>query len=188
MNILKNVQTEEGSYITTIFRLRYFQNIHRDSDAIYLCLRWGYLFGPPQAVAPIDQVEKVLQYAVTAIPSEKIFMGMPNYGYDWTLPFVQGSAARSISNVEAVTLAGRVGAEIQYDTKSQAPFFTYYDNKKQQHVVWFDDARSIEARLKLIEKYNLGGVSYWNINNFFLQNWLVLKSMYNIKGNGLKRF
>lgn len=106
---------------------------------------------------------------------------MPNYGYDWTLPFVTGSAARSISNIEAIRLAARVGAEIQYDTKAQAPFFTYYDSNKQQHIVWFDDARSIEARLKLIDKYNLGGVSYWNINTFFKQNWLVLQSMYHIR-------
>lgn len=81
-----------------------------------------------------------MQYAVTVIPSEKILMGMPNYGYDWTLTFVTGSAARSISNVEAVKLAAKVGAEIHYDTKAQAPYFNYYDNDKQLHVVWFDDA------------------------------------------------
>ena len=132
-------------------------------------------------MAPIDQVERVLQYATSVIPSEKILMGMPNYGYDWTLPFVPGTAARSITNLEAVRLAARVGAEIRYDTKAQAPYFNYYDSDKQLHVVWFDDARSIQARLKLVDKYNLGGVSYWTINNFFNQNWLVLQSMYHIR-------
>jgi spore germination protein len=42
----------------------------------------GYTFGPPMAVAPLNEVVKVLNYAVTAIPREKIFMGIPNYGYD----------------------------------------------------------------------------------------------------------
>ena len=150
-------------------------------NVIIMTYEWGYTFGPAQAVAPIDQVERVLQYAVSAIPKEKILMGMPNYGYDWTLPYVTGSAARSITNLEAVRLAARVGAEIKYDARVQAPYFNYYDSNKQLHIVWFDDARSIQARLKLIDKYDLGGVSYWTINNFFSQNWLVLQSMYHIR-------
>jgi spore germination protein len=57
----------------------------------------------------------------------------------------------------------------------------YYDKDGKRHVVWFDDARSIQARLGLVDEYNLGGVSYWTINRYFPQNWLVLESMYDIK-------
>ena len=148
---------------------------------IIMTYEWGYLYGPAQAVAPIDQVERVLQYATSVIPGRKILMGMPNYGYDWTLPFVQGSAAQPLSNLGAIQLAARVGAEIQYDQRVQAPYFTYYDEDGREHIVWFDDARSIQARLRLVDKYNLGGVSYWTINNFFSQNWLVLNSMYDVR-------
>lgn len=148
---------------------------------ILMTYEWGYTYGPAQAVAPINEVRKVLDYAVTEIPSEKILMGMPNYGYDWTLPFVEGSAAKTITNTEAVNLAARVGAQIKYDTTAQAPFFNYYDDAKKEHIVWFDDARSIEARLKLVDEYNLGGVSYWTINRFFPQNWLVLNAMYDVR-------
>lgn len=42
------------------------------------------------------------------------------------------------------------------------------------------DARSIEAKLMLVDRHNLGGVSYWTVNSFFPQNWLVLESMYNV--------
>lgn len=148
---------------------------------ILMTYEWGYLRGPAQAVAPANKVEQVLQYAVSVIPSNKILMGMPNYGYDWTLPFVQGSTARPVTNQEAVNLASRVGARIWFDMTAQAPYFRYYDPQGREHVVWFDDARSIQARLKFVNKYNLGGVSYWTINNFFPQNWMVLDSMYNVK-------
>lgn len=148
---------------------------------ILMTYEWGYIYGPAQAVAPADQVEKVLQYATSVIPSEKILMGMPNYGYDWTLPFVQGSSARSITNNQAISIARRVGANIQFDSKAQAPFFRYYDEQGRQHEVWFDDARSIQARLKSVQDYNLAGVSYWTINNFFAINWLVLSSMYDVE-------
>jgi len=148
---------------------------------ILMTYEWGYLRGPAQAVAPVNQVRKVLDYAVSVIPSEKILMGMPNYGYDWTLPFVRGSAARILTNNGAVALAGNVGANIRFDAVAQAPFFNYYDGEGRRHEVWFDDARSIEARLKLVEEFNLGGVSYWTTNTYFAPNWLVLDSMYSVR-------
>ena len=55
------------------------------------------------AVAPIHKVRQVVEYALTKIPAEKINLGIPNYGYDWTLPYERGSSkARTISNTEAI--------------------------------------------------------------------------------------
>ena len=147
---------------------------------IIMTYEWGYIYGPAMAVAPIDQVRRVLDYAVTEIPSEKILMGMPNYGYDWTLPFVQGSAARTLSNTAAIAQASEVGAVIRFDETAQAPFYNYYDRQGRRHEVWFDDARSIQARLRLIREYSLGGLSYWTVDNLFRAQFLVLQSMYNI--------
>jgi spore germination protein len=142
---------------------------------------WGYTFGPPMAVAPLNAVRRVLDYAVTAIPKNKILMGIPNYGYDWTLPYKQGTSATTLSNVGAVNLAAKVGAVIQYDNISQSPYFNYYDSNGREHIVWFEDARSINAKLKLVNEFKLGGVSYWTIGQYFPQNWLVLSSLYDIK-------
>lgn len=147
---------------------------------LLMTYEWGYTYGPPMAVAPIPNVRRVLDYAVTEIPRNKIFMGIPNYGYDWTLPYVKGSRARSISNVGAVDLAREVGAEIKYDYNAESPYFNYYDSDGNEHVVWFEDARSIQAKLELVEEYDFVGVSYWNIMKYFPQNWLVLNSMFNI--------
>lgn len=150
-------------------------------NVLIMTYEWGYTYGPPMAVAPINKVREVLDYAITEIPPDKIFMGMPNYGYDWTLPFVQGeSRARSLSNVEAVEQAGRVGAYIQYDETAQAPYYTYYSKDSNQHEVWFEDARSVEAKLRLVPEYGFKGVSYWNIMKYFPQNWLVANSLFDI--------
>lgn len=147
---------------------------------IIMTYEWGYTYGPPMAVAPLNEVRRVLNYAVTAIPREKIFMGIPNYGYNWTLPYRPGTAATALSNPGAVELAFRVGAEIQYDPIAQAPFFRYYENGVQ-HEVWFEDARSILAKLTLANEFRLGGVSYWTIGRYFPQNWLVLNSVYTVR-------
>lgn len=150
------------------------------NHVIIMTYEWGYTYSQPMAVAPINEVRKVINYAVSAIPRKKILMGIPNYGYDWTLPYVKGTAARTVSNTQAVDIARDRGAVIRYDTVSQSPFFNYYDTNKKQHEVWFEDARSIQAKLELVDEKDLGGVSYWTINKYFPQNWLVLSSMFDI--------
>jgi spore germination protein len=169
-----------GDQMGTLYEAHDYEAIGQIVDRIIvMTYEWGYLFGPPLAVAPLDKVKEVLDYAVTVIPPEKILMGVPNYGYDWTLPFVQGTAARVVTNVGAVDLAREVGSFIQFDPVSQAPFFNYYrDNKK--HIVWFEDARSIDAKLRLVKEYGLAGVSYWELNVNFPQNWLVQDSLFDI--------
>lgn len=147
---------------------------------IIMTYEWGYTFSPPMAVAPLNEVRRVLNYAVTAIPRRKILMGIPNYGYNWTLPYQPGTAAEAISNTQAVELALREGAFIQYDPIAQSPFFTYYDENGRLHEVWFEDARSILAKLTLANEFRLGGVSYWTINQYFPQNWLVLESVFDV--------
>lgn len=148
---------------------------------VIMTYEWGYTYSPPMAVAPINEVRRVLDYAVTEIPREKIFMGIPNYGYNWTLPYVEGTAAQTISNVGAVNLAYNVGAYINFDPVAQAPFFNYYDENGRLHEVWFEDARSILAKLSLANEFRLGGLSYWTINQYFPQNWLVQNSVYDVQ-------
>ncbi len=83
---------------------------------------WGYTYGPPLPVSPLPSVRRVVEYALTEIESGKIFLGISNYGYNFTLPYVQGvSKAPSISTKEAVDLAVRTGSEILYDEQAQAP-------------------------------------------------------------------
>ncbi|MDE6182484.1 MAG: LysM peptidoglycan-binding domain-containing protein [Eubacteriales bacterium] len=148
---------------------------------LLMTYEWGYSAGPPMAVAPINKVKQVLDYAITQIPPEKIFMGMPNYGYDWPLPFVRGETkARSIGNVEAINIALKYNAEILFDEISQAPYFYYSDENGIEHVVWFEDARSIYTKLTTAFSYGFAGVSYWNLMRPFPQNWLVASQLFNI--------
>ena len=148
---------------------------------VLMTYEWGYTYGPPMAVAPIDRVRQVLDYAVSVMPAGRILLGVPNYGYDWTLPFRQGSAARVLTNTGAVTLAGQAKAAIEYDPRAQAPFFRYSDSEGRQHEVWFEDARSLRAKYALVSEYGLGGVSFWNLNSLWRAALLLLGSMYGVE-------
>jgi spore germination protein len=148
---------------------------------IIMTYEWGWSGGPPYAVAPIDLVEDVIRYAASVIPSRKIMMGMPLYGYDWMLPFMPGGKwAKRLDPQEALALAAREGANIRFDAQTQSPTFKYFDDNGVEHEVWFEDARSIRAKLLLVNKYDLRGVSYWLLGLEFPQNWIVLDSMFNI--------
>lgn len=148
--------------------------------ATLMTYEWGYRYGPPMAVAPLDKVRVVVEYAVTEISADKIFMGVPCYGYDWTLPYVRGvSVAPSIGCEEAVMLAYDVGAEIRYDTVSQAPYFRYIASGAE-HEVWFGDARSAQASYALAAQFGLRGTAFWNLMRPYTVAWTVAESEYDI--------
>lgn len=149
---------------------------------LLMTYEWGFTFGPPMATAPLASVRRVLEYGITEIDNNKILMGIPNYAYDWPLPFIRGqSAAESISNVEAIERAAQNRVTIQFDEEAQAPFYYYTNPQGIAHVVWFDDARSMEAKHRLINEYQLSGSGVWQIMNFFPQMWLVVNSLYNVQ-------
>ena len=147
---------------------------------LIMSYEWGYSGGPAQAVSPIGPVRRVLTYAVSEIPSRKVMMGQNLYGYDWTLPFVKGSIAKAVSPQQAIALARQYKVEIKYDYTAQAPFFKYTDEDGQQHEVWFEDARSIQAKFNLVKELDLRGVSYWKLGLSFPQNWLLIQDNFTV--------
>ena len=139
---------------------------------LLMTYEWGYTYSEPRAVAPIDSVTAVVDYALTVIPATKIDLGVPNYGYDWNIPWVEGTAARSLGNIAAQEIATDRGVPIQFDTVAQSPFFRYTAEDNSRHEVWFEDARSIEAKLELLDSRGLGGIGVWQIMRWFPQLWL----------------
>jgi spore germination protein len=148
---------------------------------ILMTYEWGYRLGPPQAISPIDQIRAVLNYAVTVIPRNKIMMGFQIYGRDWLLPHVQGQEAETFSEQEAIRRAVQHGAEIHFDSRTQSPFYRYADRQGRTHEVWFEDARSAQAKFDLAKQYGLRGISYWVLGYPFPQNWLLLEDNFHIR-------
>ena len=143
-------------------------------SVLLMTYEWGYTYGPPMAVAPVNSVRQVVEYAVTKIPPEKIDLGIPNYGYDWPLPFERGvTRAKTIGNIEAVQIAIEQDAVIQFDDTAMSPYFNY-ESEGILHEVWFEDVRSLREKFRVIEDYGLRGAGYWQIMQLFRANWLLL--------------
>lgn len=153
------------------------------ANAVFLMTyEWGYTYGPPMAVAPLPSVRRVVEFALTEMPPEKIFLGFPNYAYDWTLPYAPGTTrAQSIGNEAAVQLAVNVGAEIRFDEQAQTPWFAYTDGESRAHEVWFEDARSSLAKYRLVTEYGLCGIGYWNFMRPFTAGFALLNAVFRLE-------
>ena len=95
------------------------------------------------------------------------------------LLFKEPLLKRSVLN-KLLLLAAANHVQIQYDTRAQAPFFRYTDTNGKQHEVWFEDARSIQAKFNLIKELGLRGMSYWKLGLSFPQNWLLITENFNV--------
>ncbi|MGD9568907.1 MAG: LysM peptidoglycan-binding domain-containing protein [Sedimentibacter sp.] len=148
---------------------------------VLMTYEWGWRGSQPRAISPINEIEKVIDYAVTVIPRDKILMGFQIYARDWTLPFAPGQEAETISVEEAMDKAYEHNVQIQYDYMAQSPFFRYTDNEGNAHEVWFEDARSAQAKFDTVKEYGLRGLSYWGLGYPFTQNWVLLNDNFDIK-------
>lgn len=171
--------------VITFERINYMGIGSYTNQLVVMNYNWGYNFGPPMPVESVYMMRMFLEYLITMVPQNKMVIGIPVLGYDWQLPYEIGvTRANSVTNEAVINLAIQTGAEIQFDEVSQTPYFEYIEyiaGIPRKNIVWFIDARSIEALQGLLIEYNLPGISIWNIMTYFPQLWLIINSQYDIE-------
>jgi spore germination protein len=154
------------------------------NSIIFMTYEWAKNINPPAPISSIRNVDAFLTYLSQSISMKDVIIGLPTLGYDWELPyFTDVSRVSALTGDRVIDLARETGAVIQFDEVSQTPYFRYIFNdgvNQVAHIVWFIDARSINALLDLGVKYNILGVSVWNITIFNPQLWLIINSQYEI--------
>jgi spore germination protein YaaH len=130
----------------------------------------------PGPVASLPDVRRTIEFAIKYVPRRKIILGVPLYGYEWVIPYRPGSVAPAISNQRAIETAMRFQSPIQYSTELESPFFRYTDQGGISHEVWFEDVRSMAAKMILVREYGLDGIGAWQISlGFTPGTWLLTK-------------
>lgn len=142
---------------------------------------WHHMASPPGPVAPINEVRNTIEFALESMDRSKIILGVPLYGYNWTLPYNQGNLATAISNQNAINLAMNYSLPISYSEENEAPYFNYIDRSGQTHVVWFEDTRSIAAKMELVREYQLQGIGAWQVGLGFPQGPWLLTKFFNVR-------
>lgn len=141
-----------------------YPNLSKNTDYVQIMTydnHWST--SAPGAIAPIDWYEKNIQYAVEKCGgANKVLVGVSAYGYDWN----KNNKGETITYPNAIVLADKKGVEIKYDETVQAPYFKYDD-----HEVWFENARSIAAKLNVVAKYQPAGIAIWRIGQEQPEIW-----------------
>lgn len=147
------------------------------ADADYLQLMTYDQHGPwgePGAVSGADWVEECLRYTTTLVDPQKLLIGLPAYGYDWDLSASDAGngeySATDISWQDFDTVSAKPGAKTGWDADSQTPFITYTENG-HAHIAWIENAESLRAKLGLMKKYDLAGLSMWALGKEDASFW-----------------
>ena len=140
-------------------------------EVIIMTYEEHWAVSKPGSVASIPWVTQVLNYALTNIPAQKIYMGIPMYGYDWP----ENGKGRVIGYQRAIALAQRYGAPLQWDAWQHGTYFRY-ETMGVQHTVYFEDPRSLREKLDLALQKGIGGVALWEMNLSYSNFWDLLQT------------
>lgn len=125
---------------------------------------------PPGPVAPVDWVGEVIDFAAEHVPAERIVLGLATHGYSWP----SGSSGEDLMWVDAVELADEEDSEPGWDERFASPWFEYTADGVE-HTAWFEDARSLSAKLDLAAEQELGGVFLWRLGGEDPDVWPALR-------------
>jgi spore germination protein YaaH len=130
----------------------------------------------PGPIAPVSWVTSVTQYARSVMPAQKIELGIPFYGYNWG----ENGEAMPQTWTEIRALIEQHQPDVHVATRDgngavEESWFVYRSGGKLR-TVWFNDRRSIDAKLALVEQQDMAGIAIWRLGSEDPENWQVLRN------------
>jgi spore germination protein YaaH len=117
----------------------------------------------PGEVASLSWVQRVTAYAVDVISLEKLYIGIPAYGYDWSNDstwqnwgFGYGFFVDQQTKYGGTTTRTTDGFEVRYE---------YIDGNGNSHLAYYCDATSVRAKESFLSHYPIGGYCYWHLSS-----------------------
>ena len=135
---------------------------------------------PPGPVAGFPWVEEKIEYMLSlGIPPQKISLGLTFYSRHWYADYnkKQGAFinAETIGYQKAVDLIERNGAKKIW-MEDQKSNYAYWSVGGIFQYLFFADSESLKAKLPLLKKYKLRGISVWRIGEEDSKSWKVIES------------
>lgn len=116
--------------------------------------------GEPGSVASIDFVENGIADTVSVVPKEKVINALPFYTILWGIGEEVTSSAMGMKRAEEFLAEKGVGGE--WDETTCQVYVTYTEDGVE-YQMWLEDERSIETKLNIMKKYEIGGVAGWRL-------------------------
>lgn len=131
-----------------------------DEFIVMLYNEHGWPGSGPGPVVSIGWMDRVLDYAVTRIPRNKIVAAVSVFGFDFN---VTTGETTYVTHAQAMEIAKRYGKDIIFDEETKTPMFSYVDENGNNHEVWFENAESIYAKSDLTFNKGIKGIALWRL-------------------------
>ncbi|MDQ0255754.1 spore germination protein YaaH [Evansella vedderi] len=149
---------------------------------------WASPDSPIGPVSSLSFFERSLQFAINeGVPKNKIVNGLPFYGRIWKLdgPTLEGRniTGQGLSSRRVAPLVRQFNGRVHFDNRSQTPYATFTIPSGQEaflgttkltrgeYVIWYENERSIKAKLQLIPKYGIKGTGSWALTHETPDTW-----------------
>ena len=131
-----------------------------DQFIVMLYNEHGWAGSGPGPVVSSGWMTKVLGYTLTKMPASKVVAAISVFGFDFNLTTGDNTYA---THAMAIDIARRYNKSITFDQDTLTPMFSYTDEQGNRHEVWFENSRSIIAKLKLAWQQGMSGVALWRL-------------------------
>lgn len=116
-----------------------------------------------------DSIDKSFRSLLGRVPSEKIILAVPFYGYEWQTinthfgsPTIENTGALATYKRVKQLLDNRDDIQLQWYPISKTPWLTYMQSGAIKQI-YFENEESLSAKLAFIKKQNLGGIAIWSL-------------------------
>lgn len=151
-------------------RAQDWESISRSADTVrVMAYDFHNTKTSPGPITPIDRLEEVLKFASLKIPVEKLVIGLPLYGYNWS-----NKNTVAMEYQDATKSAQANNAEFQRDAISSALTANYAENNTD-HTIWVEDAQSVISKINLARDYGIYQFCFWRLGGEDLSLWRTLK-------------
>src|SRR5246127_2433505 len=139
----------------------------KECDAIVLMnYDQHWLTSPPGPVAAQDWFVENLRQVMEDVPAQKVVVGIANYAYDWPEGRKKpNEVAKEMSVQEALLRAYESETEVEFDSASLNPHYSYFDEHDHVHQVWMLDAVTAYNELRAGERLRLRGTALWRVRS-----------------------
>lgn len=144
-----------------------------DEFVVMLYNEHGWPGSPPGPAVSIGWMDRVLRYTMTKMSKDKIVAAVSVFGFDFNLTTGKNTY---VTYQMAVDLARRYNKEITFDERTQTPMFAYQDAQGNQHEVWFENDRSILAKVQLAWELGIKGIALWRLGMEDPAVWTMLRN------------
>ena len=145
----------------------------RETDAVILMnYDQHWLTSPPGPIAAQDWFMENLRQIRDVVPAQKIVVGIANYAYDWTeTSKKEEHHAEEFSIQEALLHAHESETDVEFDSASLNPHYSYYDEQNHTHQVWMLDAVTAYNELRACERLGVQGTALWRLGSADTSIW-----------------